>query len=379
MRKRLFLPLGLLALAGLFTACSGKRDDSVIRVGEFSSLTGSEATFGISTHEALILAIDQANAAGGVNGKKLQLITLDNQGKPDETVVAVTRLINQDKVHAIIGEVASSRSLAAAPICQAAKVPMISPASTNVAVTEKGDYIFRACFIDPFQGKVMADYAFNALKLRRAAILRDLKSDYSMGLSDVFKARFTQLGGQVVAEDSYSGGDMDFKAQLTNIRAKAPQIIYCPGYYTEVGLIAKQARALGVNEPLAGGDGYDSPKLAEIAGAAALEGYYYSNHYTPESDDPRVQGFVKQYVERWHHVPDALAALGYDAGGMLVEALKRSKSLNGPDLRDAIAATKAYPGVTGDITLDEHRNPSKSAVVLKITGGKARFVATVKP
>jgi branched-chain amino acid transport system substrate-binding protein len=275
--------------------------------------------------------------------------------------------------------VASSRSLAAAPIAQAAKVPMISPASTNVAVTEKGDYIFRACFIDPFQGKVMADYAFNTLGLRKAAILRDLKSDYSMGLSDVFQARFTQLGGAIVAEETYSAGDMDFKAQLTNLRARAPQIIYCPGYYTEVGLIAKQARALGINQPLAGGDGFDSPKLYEIAGAAALEGYIYSNHYTPDSSEERVQAFVKKYTARWHHVPDALAALGYDAGGMLVDALKRSKSLDGPDLRDAIATTKDYPGVTGDITLDAHRNPSKSAVVLKITGGKPRYVATVKP
>lgn len=253
--------------------------DTEIPIGEYGSMTGNEATFGQMTHKGVMLAIDQVNEKGGVKGKKLVLSSLDDQGKPEEAATAVNRLINRHKVLAIIGEVASSRSLAAAPIAQQAGIPMISPSSTNPKVTEVGDHIFRVCFIDPFQGHVMAKFAYENLKIRKVAILRDVKSDYSVGLSDFFRDTFVRMGGEIVADVSYSGQDVDFKAQLTQIRTKKPEGIFIPGYYTEVGLIAQQARQLGIKAPLLGGDGWDSPKLFEI-GKDAIKGGYFSNHYT---------------------------------------------------------------------------------------------------
>jgi branched-chain amino acid transport system substrate-binding protein len=359
-------------------SCGKKRDDSVVRIGEFGSLTGAEATFGNSNHEGLMLAIEEANAAGGINGKKIQVVTVDDQGKPEEAVVGVTKLLTQDKVHVIIGEVASSRSLAAAPLCQKYQVPMISPSSTNPKVTQVGNFIFRVCFIDPFQGKVMADFAMDTLKAKSAAVFRDQKSDYSMGLADFFVKRFTERGGVVTTDQSYVSGDIDFKSQLTSIREKKPDVVFVPGYYTEVGLVAKQARELGLQQPLLGGDGWTSSKLFEIGGAA-LNGCYFSNHYATDTKDPKGVDFLEKYKKRWNHEPDSLAVLGYDAGWIFVEAAKRAKSLNGTDLRDAIAQTKDFPGVTGKITLNADRDAVKSAVVLKIAGGKASYLATVNP
>jgi branched-chain amino acid transport system substrate-binding protein len=231
---------------------------NTIKIGEVGSMTGSEATFGISTHEGLQLAIKEQNAKGGIKGKKIELISLDDQGKPEEAAVATTKLITQDKVAAIVGEVASSRSLAMAPIAQKNKIPMVSPSSTNPKVTEVGDYIFRVCFIDPFQGAVMAKFASETLKAKKVAILRDVKSDYSVGLSNFFAEAFKNTGGEIVVDQSYSSGEVDFNSQLTSIRAKKPDAIFVPGYYTEVGLIAKQARKLGIKVPLLGGDGWDS-------------------------------------------------------------------------------------------------------------------------
>jgi branched-chain amino acid transport system substrate-binding protein len=277
-----------------------------------------------------------------------------------------------------LGEVASSLSLAAAPICQQNKIPMISPSSTNPKVTQVGDYVFRVCFIDPFQGQVMSDFAMNNLKAQTAAILRDQKSDYSMGLADFFVKRFKEKGGTIVSDQSYVAGDVDFKSQLTNIREQKPDVIFVPGYYGEVGLIAKQARELGIKVALLGGDGWDSSKLYEIGGAA-LDGCYFSSHYSPESTDPKVQDFVKKYQAKYGEVPDALATLGYDAMGVLAAALKNAKSLSETDIRDAIAATKAYAGVTGSISLDANRDAVKPAVVLKIENSKASYVTTVNP
>lgn len=374
--KKLWLGLAM----GLFLAGCGKKvEENTIVIGEFGSLTGDTATFGISTHEGLMLAVEQVNLAGGINGKKVHVVALDDQGKPEEAVIAVTKLINEDHVKALIGEVASSRSIAAAPVAQQNQVPMISPSSTNEEVTKKGDYIFRVCFIDPFQGKVMADFSTGNLKAKTAAILRDIKSDYSVGLADVFKARFKEMGLKVLADESYSSGDIDFKAQLTSLRARKPDVIFIPGYYTEVGLIAKQARQLGLNMPLLGGDGWDSEKLYEIGGAA-LDGCYFSNHYTSESTDPRVIEYLTRYKAKYDgKTPDALGTLGYDAGMVLFDAMKRAKSLNGPDLRDAIAATRDFPGITGNITLDKDRNAVKPAVVLAIKDKAAHYVATIKP
>ncbi len=353
-----------------------------ILIGHVGSLTGAEASFGVSTENGIRLAIEDINAKGGIKGKKVAAKTYDDQGKPEEAAVAATRLITQDKVTVLLGEVASSRSLAMAPIADANQVPQISPTSTNPRVTKDGDkvrpFVFRVCFIDPFQGTVMAKFARENLKLKRVAILRDVGSDYSVGLADYFKKKFEELGGTIVNDQSFKAGDQDFKAQLTTIKGKKPEMIYVPGYYTDVALVARQARELGIKIPLGGGDGWDSAKLYEIA-QGALDGSYFSNHYTDENPAPLIQGFVKRYREKFGATPDSMAALGYDAAHVAFDAMARATDLSGPAVRDAIAATKAFPGVGGTITIDADHNAVKSAVVLVIEKNKARFVASVDP
>jgi len=353
--------------------------EGTLKIGEVGSMTGAEATFGISTHQGIELAIKETNAAGGVHGKKLEIVSLDDQGKPEEAATAVTRLITQDKVTAILGEVASSRSLAMAPIAQQYKIPMVTPSSTNPKVTEIGDHIFRVCFIDPFQGEVMAKFALETLKVKKVAILRDMKNDYSVDLADYFTATFKAGGGEIVVDQSYSAGDMDFKSQLTSIRSKKPEAIFVPGYYTEVGLIARQARGLGLKVPLLGGDGWDSPKLTEIGGKA-IDGAYFSNHYSSEDKAAHVQDFINRYKKSYKVVPDGLAAMGYDAAMVLIDAMKRApKTLTSAEIRAALAGTKNYQGVTGNITINDQRNAVKSAVVLKVSGGQFKYETTVKP
>ena len=358
----------------------GGADTGVIKIGEVGSMTGTEATFGTSSDRGIQLAVKEVNGAGGIKGRQIQVIALDDEGKPEEAATAATRLIASEHVLALLGEVASTRSLFMAPKAQAAKVPMVSPSSTNEKVTAVGDYIFRACFIDPFQGYVMAKFATETLKLKKAAILRDVRNDYSVGLAKVFNDNFTKMGGQIVDNESYSSGDVDFKAQLTNIKGAAPQALYVPGYYTDVGLIARQAREVGLTVPLLGGDGWDSEKLYEIGGVA-LEGSYFSNHYSVDDPSPRIQEFVGKFKKEYGgQVPDSLAAQAYDAAGMLFDAMKRAKDLSGPSIRDALAQTKDYKGVTGDITMDANRNASKPAVVLKVgKGGKYEFSGRIVP
>lgn len=386
--------LALCALSFVATGCEKKKvaqvsetqgaseakpaQSDVIIIGEVGSLTGSEAAFGISTRNGIELAVDEANAAGGVKGKKLRVIVYDDQSKPEEAGSSVARLLSQDHAQVILGEVASTNSLAMAPKAQAAKVPMISPSSTNPKVTEVGDYIFRVCFIDPFQGYVMAKYAKEELKFTRVAILTDKKSAYSDGLTEVFERKFVEMGGKIVGVEAYSKGDTDFRAQLTNIKKLKPEGLYVPGYYQDVALIAEQARELGIKVTMMGGDGWDSAKLFELGGSA-VDGSYVSNHYSADDPTPRVQEFIKRYNERYKSVPDSLAALGYDAARVAIDAMKRVPELTGPALRDEIAKTKDFPGVAGTITLDSNRNPVKPAVVLKIEGGKFKYVATVAP
>ncbi len=380
--------IGLIAIIALisFASCSKKEvkmtsdapTGSELLIGEVGSMTGSEATFGQSTHNGITLAFEKINAAGGVKGKKLKLISLDDQGKPEEAATAVTKLVTQDKVIAVLGEVASSRSLAMAPIAQQYRVPMITPSSTNPKVTQVGDFIFRMCFIDPFQGTVMAKFATETLKIKNVAILRDIKNDYSVGLANFFKEGFEKAGGKIVEDTSYSAGDMDFKSQLTTIRSKKPEAIFVPGYYTEVGLIARQAKELGLNVPLMGGDGWDSPKLKEIGGKF-IEGSYFSNHYSEEDKSPLVQKFISEYKAKFGAVPDALGAMGYDAAMVLADAFNRAPELTNTAIRDAIAQTKNFASVTGVITLNEKRDPIKSAVVLKVADGQFKYQTTVKP
>ncbi len=349
-----------------------------IKIGEVSSMTGGEATFGISTHRGIELAIQELNSSGGIKGKKLSLVTIDDQGKPEEAATATTKLITQENVSAIIGEVASSRSLAMAPIAQANQVPMISPSSTNPKVTQQGDYIFRVCFIDPFQGAVMAQFALDKLKVKKASILRDVKNDYSVGLADYFTKTFVAGGGTIAVDQSYSAGDIDFKSQLTAIRAQEAEVLFVPGYYTEVGLIARQARELGVKMVFLGGDGWDSPKLKEIGGEA-LNGAYFSNHYSAESTSENVQNFISRYKTAYEEIPDGLAAMGYDAMMVLADAMKRATDLTGPALRTALAETKDFQGVTDKITIDAERNAVKSAVVLRVENGEFKYETTVSP
>lgn len=357
---------------------AAQRATGDIPIGVYLSLTGSTATFGESTFKGIELATEEINAEGGIDGRKIVLRVEDDRSDAQEARSAVTKLIQRDKVIAVLGEVASSRSLAAAPICQQNRIPMISPSSTNPQVTEKGDYIFRVCFIDPFQGTVVAKFAAETLKVKRVAILTDVKNDYSVGLAQYFKETFQQLGGEIVAEKSYTEGDPDFRAQLTAIKAANPEAIFVPGYYSEVGTIARQARELGIKVPFLGGDGWDSPKLIEGAGNA-LEGSYFSNHYSHESDDPVVQEFVRKFKQRYNgEVPDALAALGYDAARILYDAIRRVGT-DPTKIRDALAQTKDFAGVTGKITIDEQRNARKPAVILQVKGKQFKYIQTVQP
>jgi len=367
-----------LCLVGLLLLAACKKNDHVLTLGEFASLTGTTATFGQSMNEGIQLALEEANQSGGLLGKQIEVIVEDDQSKPEEAKTAVIKLLKQNQVAALIGEVASSRSLAAAPEAQKSKIPMISPASTNPKVTQVGDYIFRACFVDTFQGSSMARFAFNDLGLRKVAILYDIKNDYSVGLVEFFEKTFKELGGEIVAKQSYSEGDIEFRAQLTDLKAANPQAIYVPGYYTEVGLIARQARDLGITVPLMGGDGWDSPKTLEIGGAA-VEGSYFSNHYSADDPTPVVQDFIKKYQAKYHKVPDAMAVLGYDAANILFDAIKRAGSAEGPKIRDALAATQGLLGVSGTITMDADRNAKKKIVILKIEGGKVKFHKSLDP
>jgi branched-chain amino acid transport system substrate-binding protein len=345
-------------------------------VGHVASMTGDTATFGRSTDQGMRMAIEEVNASGGVLGLPIELVTEDDRSVTEEARTAAQKLLQRDRVVALLGEIASSRSLAAAPEAQRAKVPMISPGSTNPKVTEVGDYIFRACFIDPFQGAVMANFAVDELHAKRLAILFDFKQDYSVGLAEFFRETAKKLGAEIVADERYTSGDIEFRAQLTTIRAAKPDAIFVPGYYTELGLIAKQARELGIEVPLLGGDGWDSEKTIEIGGDA-VEGYYFSTHYAADSDSPRVQAFVADFTKKYGATPDAMAALGYDTALILVDSLKRAGGTDGAKLRDAIAATQGFEGVTGKISMDGQRNASKDAVVLKIEGGKFRYHRTV--
>lgn len=373
MMKKILLSL---TAAACLVACAKAGNE--ILIGEYGSLTGGTATFGQSTHQGIMLATEEVNAAGGLLGRPVKVITEDDQSRPEEAKTAVLKLIKQNRVVAVLGEVASSRSLAAAPECQKSKIPMISSASTNPKVTEVGDYIFRTCFVDSFQGEGMAKFALEQLGLKKVAILTDVKNDYSVGLAEFFEKTFKAQGGEIVEKQSYSEGDIDFRAQLTAIKGKNPEGVFVPGYYTEVGLIARQARELGITGPLMGGDGWDSAKTVEIGGDA-VNGCYYGNHYASDDPDPKIQAFIQKFKSKFGEVPDAMAVLGYDAASLLYDAIKRAGSADSSKIRDALAATKDFGGVSGTLSMDENRNAKKKLVILKIEGGKVKFQAEVKP
>lgn len=353
-----------------------------IIIGNVMPLSGEIATFGQGANNGVKLAVDEANAAGGVKGHKLEIVIFDTLGKPEEAAISATRAINEKKATLLIGDLGSGGTLALAPIAEANKVPAISPASTNPKVTKDGErtrpYMFRVCFIDPFQGTVMAKFAAQNLKAKKAAIIRDVGNDYSMGLADYFTKTFKELGGEIAVDVSYKAGDQDFKAQLTKVKFAKPDLVYVPGYYTDVALIGRQARELGVKAPLAGGDGWDSSKLYEIA-QGALDGSYFSNHYSAENPSPVVQEFAKKYEAAYHSKPDAFAALGYDAALLAIDAMKRATDLTPGAVRDAIEKTTTLQGVTGTIRLDADHNPVKSAVIIGIEKNAPKYVTTVEP
>ena len=367
----------LLTAIATFSAVLTLRAQDEIVVGEFASLTGGSASFGQSSHKGTQLAIEEINAAGGVLGKKLKLITEDDQSLAGQPATIARKLISQDKIVALLGEVASSKSLEAAPICQQNKVPMISPASTNPKVTEVGDFIFRICFIDPFQGTVMSKFALGK-GFKKVAVLTDVKQDYAVGLAEFFMKHFKENGGEIVKEQKYSTGDKDFKGQLTSLKASKPDAIFVPGYYGEVALIARQAKQLGIKVPLLGGDGWVGDSLLKVAGNA-LDGSFYSSHFSDADQTPAVQEFVKKYKAKFGGSPDDMAALGYDSAMILADAIKRAGGTDGAKLRDAIAATKNFKGITGVITIDEKRNASKSAVIMTIENATMKFMQTVAP
>jgi branched-chain amino acid transport system substrate-binding protein len=325
------------------------------------------------------MAADQINQEGGINGRRIDVVITDDKGSPEEAARLTARLIDQDKVVAIVAGGTSGNSRAAAPKAQSSQVPMISPSSTDPAVTQVGDYIFRACFVDEFQGEVMASFAINTLKAQKAAILFDFNTPYGRGLTNFFQTSFQRLGGKIVNEQSYTQNDADFKGQLSSIRAAEPDVIYIPGYYGDVTRIAKQARQLGLTQPLLGGDGWDAPELWQLGGDS-LNGAYISTHYSVDDPSPAIQAFVQEYKQRYGNLaPDAHAALGYDAALLLVDAIKRAGSTEGPKLREALAQTKNFKGVTGTISMDGQRNAVKPAVVLKLMDVKFIYQETIQP
>ncbi len=378
--KKIFYSVSIFSFAFIlfFFGCN-KSNQNEILIGEYESLTGAEATFGISSTNGLKLAVEEINNNGGLLGKQIKLITYDDQCKPSEAATVVQKLINKDKVVGIIGEVASSRSKAGAQICQSSKIPMISPASTNPDVTAIGDYIYRVCFIDPFQATVISKFAINSLKIKRIAVLQDVKNAYSTGLADFFIKQFKEMGGEIIEVQSYSAGDKDFKAQLTAIKAKNPDAVFIPGYYTDVGLIAIQAREIGLTVPLLGSDGWESDKLTEGKAKDALEGCFFSTHVSTEDPSPVVQNFIKKYKDKYQMMPDAMSLLAYDAGMILFDAIKRAGSTDAEKIKNELAKTKDFVGVSGKISINDQRNAVKPAVILEIKDGKFKYKETVAP
>ncbi|MFN2532000.1 MAG: ABC transporter substrate-binding protein [Pyrinomonadaceae bacterium] len=383
--RRLTALLILLALS-IFGAigCRGggselTRDRSTIKIGFFGDLSGRTFNFGESAKNGILMAADQINQAGGINGRRLDVVIDDDRGSPEQAANLAGKLIEQDKVVAIIAGGTSGNSRAAAPKAQSTGVPFISPSSTDPAVTQVGNYIFRACFVDAFQGEVMARFAVNTLNAKKAAILYDFNAPYGRGLTDYFELSFAKLGGQIVTKQSYTQGDADFKGQLSSIQAATADVIYIPGYYGDVALIARQARQFGLHQPLLGGDGWDAPELWQLGGEA-LNDSYISTHYSAEDPSPAIQSFVREYKQRYGNLtPDAHAALAYDAMRVLANAIEQANSTAGDKIREELAQTKNFQGVTGLISMDGERNAVKPAVVLKLENGRFIYQETVQP
>ncbi|PLR86526.1 ethanolamine utilization protein EutJ [Bacillus canaveralius] len=389
-RKTAGIFMSLLLMAGVIAGCggggeksSGESGGETIKIGANLELSGGVASYGQSINEGLKLAIEEINKEG-IDGKELELVPVDNKSEAPEATNGAIKLVSQDKVAAIVGAATSTNTLGQVDIVQENKIPLITPTGTSPTITSAdgklNDFVFRTCFIDPFQGTVAANFATKDLGVKSAAILIDSASDYAKGLADSFKDAFKKNGGEIVGEEAYIAKDTDFRATLTRIKSKNPEFVFVPGYYEEVGLIVKQARELGLDVPFMGGDGWDSPTLVEIAGAEALENTYITNHYSSNDPDPKIQDFVKAFQAKYKNKkPDAFAALGYDTGYFLADAIKRAGSADPEKIQKALEETKDLALVSGTMNLDENHNPIKSAAILKYVGGEQQFETKVNP
>ena len=368
---------GLLPLVLFVLLTSGLAVEPV-KIGFFMSITGRDASFGEVSLNGARLAVEELNAAGGVLGRPVELVVEDDRSVAGESATAAKKLIARDHAVVLIGECSSARTLEAAPIAQAAGIPLITPAATNPKVTQVGDAIFRVCFIDPFQGDVIAAFAHRRLGLKRAALLVDASAPYSVGLAEYFEKTFKVLGGEIVATQKYNGAETDFRAQLTAIRSANPDAIFLPGYYVAAGLVAKQAKQLGIKATLLGGDGFEAPQLLEIGGDA-MEGVYYSTHFATENTGEASRHFVAAYRLRHGSVPNGLSALTYDAIKLAADAMTRAGTTEPAKLRAALAATKNFPGVTGQTTINANRDADKEAAIITVKNGQLLFVETIRP
>ena len=379
---------GLLSMSMLMAGCGGggsKKDaGNTIKIGVVSELTGPNASYGTSVVKGMKLAVKEINDKGGVDGKKIELAVADDKSEPAEAANAMSKVLNQDKAKLTMGIFTSSNAIAACNVSESAKVPFLAIGATNPKVTLDKDgkakpNTFRVCFIDPFQGTVGANFVLDTLKLKKAVVLIDNSSDYSKGLAAFFKEAYAKKGGQILGEEAYLQKDTDFKAILTKIKTLNPDVLYVPGYYEEVGKIIKQARELDIKAAFVGGDGWDSPKLVEIAGGPALENTYFTNHYSPDATNAESKAFVAAYQKEYNEKPDAPAVLGYDGAKLMADAIKRAGSTDGAKVSAALAATKDFPAVTGKTSLNATHDAVKSAVIIAFKDGKQTYKTTVNP
>ena len=389
MKKNLLLILSLVFTLSLLSGCStetntDKGSEDTIKIGVNYELTGGVATYGQGLNEGVQLAFEEINANGGVLGKQLEAVTVDNKSEDTEAANVSTKLATRDKVVALLGPATSGNTKAASPAAMQNKIPLISASATadDVTVDANGkvrEYIFKTCFSDSFQGVMMAEFALNDLGLKNAAILSDSTSDYAVGLSKAFTETFVAEGGNVLSAEAYQAKDNDFRAVLTNLKALNPEVLFVPGYYEEVGLIVRQARELGLNIPILGADGYESPKLTEIAGVESLKDVYYTSHYSSMDEAEEVVSFNEAFKAKYGKSPDAFNALGYDMVYFLKDALERAGEADSEKLKEALAETEGFEGVTGVLSIDENHNPVKSVTIIEMVEGLPTFLKKLDP
>ncbi|MDR7857226.1 ABC transporter substrate-binding protein [Tissierella sp.] len=389
MKKNILLVLSLVFTLSLLAGCTTKGtsnslESDTIKVGVNYELSGSVATYGQNLAAGVELAVEEINKNGGVLGKQIELIKVDNKSEDTESANVATRLVTRNNVVLLLGAATSGNTKAASPVAMQNKVPMISASATadDVTIDSNGkvrEYIFKTCFSDSFQGVMMAEFALKDLGFKNAAILGDSTSDYAKGLSTAFKETFTSQGGTVLAEEAYQAKDTDFRAVLTSLKSKNPDVLFIPGYYEEVGLIVRQARELGLNVPILGGDGYESPKFTEIAGEGVLNNVYYSSHYSSMDDSAEVVKFNESFKTKYSKEADAFNALGYDLGYFAKDAIERAGEADTEKIKDAIASTKDFKGVTGSVTIDENHNPVKSVTIIEMKDGVPTFLKKLDP